>query len=61
MVTVRIFMFYHQCSHYIFTILFLALTQIHAQIDVQVSLDFPKGHTANKSVKGPDLSYRCSS
>lgn len=55
MIVVRIFMSYHQCSHYILTVLFLALTQIYMQTDIQVSLVFLKGYTANKSVKGPDL------
>ena len=45
----------YQCSHYILTVLFLALTQIYMQTDVQASLVFLKGYTANKSVKGPDL------
>lgn len=37
-----------------FTTLFLVLTQMHVQTDVQ-ELDIPKGHTANKLLKGLDL------
>lgn len=55
MIVVRIFMSYHNCSHYILAVLFLVLTQMYMQTDVQVSLVFLKGHTENKSVKGPDL------
>lgn len=38
-----------------FTILFFILTQMHVQTDVQIILDIPKGHTANKLLKDSDL------